>query len=690
MAIQSSVISPTKIKFRYGEPYGSEASNVQMGVNDRGAYRGALVQQESPDPEKTFRINTEDGDSVVLHRDPATGYCVVVRETVNVQMDMISRFSSGGAIPAGGEEWFVFMVADYGIEGSTTASFQVDTVVPANAVMLAKIEMPAGATEIKQEYIKTDGSNRDKVAKKHGVSVVKRVTIPAQLGRTRFQIEDKVCFLGDEDEDQSRSKIRLTEFGYNSYIPLVGSDGGQIIASNWFAAETGGSALQIEDMDKDGCYENPWIEMSFLDTVDTSANGELNAFYYAYVAFDEWLVSDNRAGFMGLHTNDISGKNMRGTPDTVWRGTLSEQLSSMLSLVNNRVREKHSGTGTQSEFILMWRSKDVDDADVDENVVSVYFRDRAFLLVFGGFVVKDGIWDSIRVEKSAGTNMVSFYYSSGKKMAHGSINVPTVPSQMRMLSSSAWDVWEEKDITNYDTPIEQRYFVGKLNKILGGNSGYAYERWYVTPGENGIDKNIQLLKLEQLNSGIYLTQDGAIVIANNCYWSEGNNRWQITDGSVLEARVATLGNGIAISSSKYGDLHHPNPGDWVDNSPANFTGLMQWGLSVAEDQIISCAMAIGVYEEIGAVFSVWQPDTDRVMSWAHLNFRNYRIDYSLMTGIEWDLVSTGYATEVETEPVISNMDAWGCRATVWLEATPGPSPDVPATRMVDYKFKFYL
>ena len=528
--IDTVEIDNTKIKFRFSEPYASEASNIQMGVNLPGAYRGAIVEASSP-ASRYIYINKESGDSdsIILHRNSSDGVCTVVRETLDIELDVSSVWPISSETTL-----YVYMYVDYDHTPQTSGIFRVVNDigdVDPDAVMLAHVVLPSGAANVEQEYIKTDGSKRDKVHSKRGIVVMKRADYSSTiLHRTGFEITDKVCFMGSS---YPRNRVRLGD-GVTNIYPLTGSDGGQVLASTWYDVE-GGTPLSLLEMDEDGCYTNPWITMDFDDTDDTYNTSGFSAWYYAYVPFDELNAEDRNAGFFGLHTNEIYGRDKDGSPDSLDNGVLDEQLDSLLGFINDRINEIHPTT-VSSTWLLLWRSNNVaTNADVTNDTFSVYFNNNGFALLRGGYM--DGNNFTVPVTGETGDVSAIFIYSND--MYFAKTNVSSLPFSQSILSASGWDEYQltDGDSGAFWHNIYSFYFYESAKVTMSA-----------TPDTGDNEKYIELLHLSDGNIRMYWggysdTDQNDFLICWGCYWDNASSLWRRSSSASFDARVFEIGYG---------------------------------------------------------------------------------------------------------------------------------------------------
>lgn len=528
--INSVAIANTKIKLRFTETYASEGANIQMGVNAKGAYRGAIVQESAGGADQQVEIDPAGSDTVILHHNTWSGICTVVREAAKVTLDLSSQFPLSGA-----KTWYVYMTVDYALHADTEGKFAVGDTIPTDAVRLATIEMAGSESVIENANIRTDGVHRDKVLGKRGVILRKMVEIAASPGRTRFQIPDKVSFVNDLS---NRTRMSLRGAANQFFTPLRGSDGGQIVAGAWYADEVGGSPLGPGGMDGDYCYQSPWVALDFTNTVDASFSSAFKVVYYAYVPFDELEVGDWNVGEVGAHTNDIWGKSQTGTPDSISTDTLVNQIAAILSLINGRIRRFHPNAAT-STWQLLWRSNNVvNDADVDANTLSLYFNNKGLLLAQGGYVGNDGVWKLFVPAGSSIGNVYAISFQDGV-LAYRWKNVTAVPAEMRLATTSDWDSYDQRTSSNLNLFEIARGFLFDEYGTVQMNA--------TADGTN--DKYLLILSLAAGNIRVYWGGDTDpdacwFRICFGCQWNDGagaDGLWQKSSSTLMNAWMISIG-----------------------------------------------------------------------------------------------------------------------------------------------------
>ncbi len=573
MALFSSTINSSNIKFRFAEKYSSSAANIQTGINLPGVYRGAEILESAGGADTSFRIAVgPENDSLILHQNTTNGIATVVRIESSVIMDMSAQ---SWPIPSD-IEWVVYMVVDYEDNVVTTGSFAVDIPVnvPTDAVILAHIFMESGDTSILQSRIRIDGSYRDKVLGKKGI-LIRRKIEKTTSSATRFQLTGRISFV-DKTYNWS-GKVKFLS-GISSDLVLVGSNGGEISAGSWYTQETGGSAITLSDLDEDGCYTNPWISMSFFDVSESSWTGTFAVVYWEFVEFEDFDTDNAIATDVNSHANSVYCKQNTTYADAqLPYGSLTSQISSLLYHIQQRIKNIHPDS-VSSTWILLWRSNNVIfDTNVDKYTTSVYFSSEGLLVCKGGYI--SGSTD-FKTNESGHCTVIFIDDDKIYKMVKSFSGAGT--SDIRY--DEAWDSWD-------------RYSSG-LNRFGTSNIQRLFEfvEWGTAvmdalPDESGRDFRLEILRLAE-HIRVYYTNpdDGAsFEIACGCYWDNSASLWR---------RVGTQAfNSILYSFSRSGFVlfnKDRNDANWTTGwSSTDFSA--SWSFS--EDTAFSPIKLVGSIKE---------------------------------------------------------------------------------------------
>lgn len=574
MALFSSTINNSNIKFRFAEKYSSNAANIQTGVNLPGVYRGAEVLESAGGADTSFRIALgSDNDSLILHQNTTNGIATVVRVESAVIMDM-----SAQSWPMASDiEWVVYMIVNYEDNVDTTGSFEVDIPanVPDDAVILAHIFMESGDTSILQSRIRVDGSYRDKVLGKKGVLIRRKKSISV-VNATRFQLTGRISFV-DQTTNWS-GKVKLTT-GISSDMVLYGGQGGEIYSSTWYTAGVGGSAIGVLDLDDDGCYTDPWISMSFLDVPESSYTGIFAAIYWEFVELEDLDTSESIASDVNKHANTVYCKQNTSYTDALSSGTLTSQLSSLLYMIHQRVRNPHPDSPPPGDWTLIWRSNNAtSDSGVNENTVSIYFSSEGFLVCKGGYMSGGA---DFYVNDIGNCTVV---FIDDNRIYRMFKSFTSAPDSSDIYYDEAWDSWDkfEAGNTEFGTSNIQRIF----EFVEWGTAEMA-----ALPNVSGRDYRLEILRLAD-HIRIYYTNPSngaAFEIACGCYWDDSANLWRrVGTQSFDSVLYAFSRNGFVIFNKDKTDS------DWT-------TGWSSTGFSVswsfADDNDFTPIKLFGPIEE---------------------------------------------------------------------------------------------
>lgn len=575
MALYSSNISNSKIKFRFAERYASDAANIQTGINLPGVYRGAEVLESDGGADTSFRIalGTEN-DSLILHQNTTNGIATVVRMDAVVIMDM-----SAQSWPIASDvEWVVYMTVDYQDNQDTTGEFAVDipASVPTDAVILAHIFMQSGDISILQSRIRTDGSYRDKVLNKKGI-LIRRKVEKTTSSATRFQLTGRISFV-DQTLNWS-GKVKLVN-GINNDIAMFGGNGGEIYTGIWYTQETGGSAIGLSDLDEDGCYTDPWISMVFFDVSETSWTGTFAAIYWEFVELEDLDTADSIASNVEPHGNNVYCKgNTAYSEAQLPPGSLTSQISSLLYMVQNRITKLHPTSPPSLDWILLWRSNNaILDSAVGENTVSVYFSSEGLLVCKGGYI--SGITD-FNVNEIGYSTVV---FIDDNKIFKMTKLFTSAPASSDIYDDNDWDSWDKYDGGSIE------FGTDNFNRLFDFVE-WGTVRMEALPNEGGRDRRLEILRLAE-HIRIYYTNisDGAAFeIACGCYWDDSANLWK---------RVGTQAfNSVLYSFSRSGFVFFNkdrNDANWTTGwSSTDFS--VSWSFS--EDTSFSPIKLVGPIKE---------------------------------------------------------------------------------------------
>lgn len=392
--LQSASIAESKIKVRWEEPYISEGLNRGLSLMPRGVYRG-FIAKESAVADQEFRLMIDptgggiNSDSALAYWDRTDGFGLVVRDNAEPTFDMSARFSDGGAIPAGGEIWWVWADVDYSTGNPTTGTYHVtlDGVsIHDDAIYLAKITMIAGDTILQDSNItiadmtlpyptkREDGAYMagdnyhglltgeeawNVPTSDHKRAMNSAVTAPTAsnpfvteadstgkiLGQpTRvdytgvssdeIQLTGKVVYVGKGIVGTATAFVSLREHE-NIETPLKSATNVLYEVTAIYDSTNGHELIPSSEADAAGFYTSPWVHIS------TTYTGDLSVLYGEKKTLS--TIDQAPASAFGLamaflkdHADDVFGKAVTDSPDSLSAGTVTAQLTALLGLINNK------------------------------------------------------------------------------------------------------------------------------------------------------------------------------------------------------------------------------------------------------------------------------------------------------------------------------------------------------------------
>ena len=455
--LKTESIAISKIKVRWEEPYVSEGVNRQMTGFPPGIYRGGQIAPAST-PDLTFEVGPDvEGsglftDSFYVYRDSANGFALAVNDAADVSFDMSARFTDPGPAMPGDETWWVWLEVDYATSNPTTANYKVtDTTPPDDAVVIGKIEMLSGDTAIiEARFVRTVRTEPIPAKRKDGAYVAGDEWIGFLSGEEAWNIPTSAQkdalnaastpttsnplttyndFLGKYVAQPTMETKTINPAGVkfqlntNVYVkeskasagdfarwlkvfpddwthadgdkPLVGSDGQQIPVLRLLRSD-GTTPLVAGDADTNGFYQNPYVELDFSNTVDSTYSGNLKVFYFKRQLHNvvwgetpksmmpfEWFQQR-------YHTNKVVAPNATGSPESLSTGTLTSQLVALLGFINDRI-ETINPTSNPTTPVLVWRSHGItSDANVTGKTTSLYVSNDGLFFIGGGYMNSSG------------------------------------------------------------------------------------------------------------------------------------------------------------------------------------------------------------------------------------------------------------------------------------------------------------
>jgi len=396
-------IPENQLKLRWREPYVTDGTNKALAVLDPGAYRGGYARETDP-ISTSFRITAEgEQDNSFLWVDKATGTALSILYGTDVLVDMAPQFSGpGGTLPSA-QTWYVWLDCSYSVGAATTGKFYVTTTAPtsANAVKIARINMPNGVMSILTSYIDWSTSYRTVAHVDRPILLAKAVL--KTVSTNKFQLTGKVYLPGGTPNMGWRDYyINLLGGSGLGRWAYTGDDGASIWVKNVW--EDSGLSVGIAS-DSEGFVEDPWVELDVSQTTDATppmcyvrywTRGTLRDLVLDDQIKSDWLPHD--------HALLVSTRAKAGYPTSLTAGSAQSQIEALLTAINERISAKAPESAPASP-VLLWRSHNIaSDALVTGTTIGIYWgTNLGFAVIVGGYISGG---NAVRALVSPGDTMV--------------------------------------------------------------------------------------------------------------------------------------------------------------------------------------------------------------------------------------------------------------------------------------------
>jgi hypothetical protein len=384
--IKELSIPQTQLKLRWREPYVTDGTNKALAVLDPGAYRGGYVRETDP-ISTSFRITAEgEQDNHFLWVDKTSGAALSIRYGTDVLVDMSDLFTGpGGTLPSA-QTWYVWIDCVYTVGGPTSGKFYVGDAAPssANAVRLARISMPNGATAILDSYINISTTYRTVAHVDRPILLARRVS--KAVSTNKFQLTGKVFFpAGTASLAQRELGIQLSETSGLTRFAYTGDDGGAI----WVKQVWADSGLSVAiTSDSEGFILDPWVELDLSQTADPTppscwvrywTRGTLRDLVLSDEIVADWVPHE--------HAAYVATREKAGYPTPLIKGSVQSQIETLLTAVNERISALAPESAPAAP-VLLWRSHNVaSDALVTGTTISIYWgTNLGFAVIVGGYI----------------------------------------------------------------------------------------------------------------------------------------------------------------------------------------------------------------------------------------------------------------------------------------------------------------
>lgn len=384
--IKELSIPETQLKLRWREPYVTDGTNKALAVLDPGAYRGGYVRETDP-ISTSFRITAEgEQDNHFLWVDKTSGAALSIRYGTDVLVDMSDLFTGpGGTLPSA-QTWYVWIDCAYTVGGATSGKIYVGDAAPssANAVKLARISMPNGATAILDSYIDVSTTYRTVAHVDRPILLARRVS--RAVSTNKFQITGKVYMPNGSVSFAARDfYINLSGDSGLTRVAYTGDDGAFI----WVKQVWADSGLSVAiTSDSEGFIADPWVELDVSQTTDPTPPTCYVRYWTRGTLRDLILDDQIKADWMPHdHAVYVATREKAGSPTSLTKGSVQSQLEELLTAVNDRISERAPESAPASP-VLLWRSHNVaSDALVTGTTISIYWGSTlGFAVIVGGYI----------------------------------------------------------------------------------------------------------------------------------------------------------------------------------------------------------------------------------------------------------------------------------------------------------------
>jgi hypothetical protein len=631
----------------------------------------------------------DDGSGVfqrtlLLYRDTADGFAVIVQEASEITFDMSAQFPISGD-----QSWYVWADVDYAVSNPTTGSYHVsDTVPPTDAVVFGKLNFTNGDTSIAAAKItevlrsipsptkREDGAyvagdefygllsgeeawnvptsdqkramnSAPTAATASNPFVTQADTMDRYFGEPHFETktglsgESKVkitghFYVGDTTWQNALKYFSLRRTSDKREQLYDTSNGERIWIASIKKSDDSGLVDPSTDADDEGFYENPYIYF-YDDSGPYSYTGSL----FVYCFRKKQLSSLEQAPVQAFpdagipflpNAVDIMGKEVSGSPSSLAGNIVQGQISSIMGFVNDRIKTVHPDDSATS-WKLVWRSSNIaSDSLVTKDTISLYWMNGKFAILIGGY------FNSATQVTSSVDNLENVVLHMWDR-DDGGVGGELFAAKHSVAASTAWDWATRSNWRQWNvTPIKSSDSVAKVFELFSSSP--------VAVSDVMCD-----FVMGDLPDGY------GWALCHNCGYNSGTLEWQCGSSSKDSMAFILTESKVTIAFKRLGTGAGDNNTPWVETE---WTSKMEWDKATAGRFSAYPTLRGGAYDKVYVAMggTIWSAShLVHAVTGASWHARLFNVDAgdvstpTVLVSQKWN----------DGSVTVSNIDKYGCR-----------------------------
>lgn len=291
-----------------------------------------------------------------------------------------------------------------------------------------------------------------------------------------------------------------------------------------------------------------------------------------------------------------------GSPNTISAGYLSSQLGDLLLLINTR--EQNQSAAASSSWVKIWQSDNAGDGGASKNTQYIYFSDKGWILLTGGYLTAGGTVTANSGDDAA--SVASLYIGKVDGFGLPYTNGTMTLHKAAATSGTTWGLFTLSSWTSYTADVEGAIIRNDVIQSLGTVS-VAEENAFIEVGKGNVDGNDLWKKIlgtsaGSLSSYMYIGQNGIFRLGFGCYWDESASTWKSVAPSITAVMLSVGSNGIIMYRMDVDNALHAT--GWTDLEWGTEIDFLQTSIFAGDDgaddeDVYSCAMVRGeVYDRV--------------------------------------------------------------------------------------------